>query len=93
MSKGEIPALLREAADEIESAVRHEYGWPDVHPARQRKYERDMDLVTRLRAAAEREVGEDDQEDTDAEITAMADAAYERAKLRAVAAAEPEADG
>lgn len=55
VGEGEIPALLREAADEIESMVRHEYGWPDVHPARQRKYERDMDIVTRLRAAAERQ--------------------------------------
>ena len=42
--------------------------------------------------AAEREVDEDDQNDTDKEITAMADAAYERATLRAaVAAAEQEA--
>lgn len=48
--------LLREAADEIEGSVRHEYGWPDVHPARKLKFDRDMDIVTRLRSAAEQEV-------------------------------------
>lgn len=46
-----LKALALEAADDIEAAVRHEYGWPDIHPAMQRKYDRDYAIVEQLRSA------------------------------------------
>jgi hypothetical protein len=48
-----LVALLREAACDIEAAVHAEYGYPDVHPAMQRKYQRDIAIVSQLRTAAE----------------------------------------
>lgn len=51
---------------------------------------RDENAALRSAAStAAREVDEDDQNDIEKEITAMADAAYERATLRAAVAAAP----
>jgi hypothetical protein len=49
----ELREVLNEAAYDIECAVRAEWGWPDVHPANQRKYDRDIAIVSALREHAE----------------------------------------
>ena len=41
--------LLSECADEIESEVKSRWGWPDVHPAQRRKFDRDIEIVVRIR--------------------------------------------
>jgi hypothetical protein len=46
-----LKALAIEAAEDIEAHIGAEYGTP-THPALKRRYERDMDIVYRLRAAA-----------------------------------------
>ncbi len=51
----EVRGIMLEAADEIEASVRNEYNWPDTHPAMQRKYDRDIEIVGRLRRIAGRE--------------------------------------
>jgi hypothetical protein len=48
----ELEAGLRECADELEWEIRARYGEP-VHPAEQRKFERDMAIVVRARALLE----------------------------------------
>ena len=49
----DLREVLNEAAYDIECAVRAEWGWPDVHPANQRKYDRDIAIVSALREHAE----------------------------------------
>jgi hypothetical protein len=46
-----LKALAIEAAEDIEAHIGAEYGTP-THPALKRRYERDMDIVYRLREAA-----------------------------------------
>ena len=47
--------LLTECANEIESYVKAEYGWPDVHPAQQSEFDAGMFLVNDAREAAKGE--------------------------------------
>ena len=47
-----VREAMLEAALDIEEMVRNEYGHPDVHPARQWKYDRDIEIVGRLRYLA-----------------------------------------
>lgn len=42
---------ITEALNDLEHAVKGEYGFPSVHPAMQRKYDRDMAIVTDAREA------------------------------------------
>lgn len=48
-----LEAALREAAMDCETAVKVEYGWPNVHPAMQPKFDRDMSEIAGWRAALE----------------------------------------
>ena len=41
---------ITEALNDLEHAVKGEYGFPSVHPAMQRKYDRDMAIVTDARS-------------------------------------------
>lgn len=47
--------LLLECAEELEADVKERYGWPDVHPAQKRKFERDMELVNEAKKKAKGE--------------------------------------
>lgn len=40
-----------EAAETIAQCVKVEHGWPNVHPANQRRYDRDMEQVQEILAA------------------------------------------
>jgi hypothetical protein len=62
-----LKALAIEAADEIEACVNAEYGNPP-HPALKHRYERDMDIVYRLRAAAGRSREKPDLAKQDGEL-------------------------
>lgn len=42
--------LIEQLASELESELRHRYGWPDVHPAMQHRFDRDMATVKEARA-------------------------------------------
>lgn len=57
---GEWGALVEELADDLESELNARYGidHPDgIHPATQRRYDRDMEVVHRARAALRKAVG------------------------------------
>ena len=45
--------VLKECADDLEAEFRHKYRLSDgtIHPAQQKDFDRDMDLVVRARAA------------------------------------------
>ena len=45
--------IIREAASDLEAAARNEWGWPDVHPANRRKYDRDMAFASQVMDAAD----------------------------------------
>lgn len=45
---------IRDAARSLEVEIRHRWGYPDIHPANQRKYDRDYEDVTKLNALADR---------------------------------------
>lgn len=44
----ELLRTAREAADTIEQCVKVKWGWPEVHPANQRRYDSDMEQVSEL---------------------------------------------
>lgn len=46
-----LATALRDCADDLEARVNEQYGHPDVHPALQRRYDRDMELVLTARRA------------------------------------------
>lgn len=48
----DLVVVLRDAAYDIERDVYARYNWPDVHPAMQRKFDRDIAIVVELRAHA-----------------------------------------
>lgn len=41
----ELVRLSLEAANTLEQCVKVEWGWPNVHPANKRRYDRDMEQV------------------------------------------------
>ena len=49
----EVRRRLEIALDDLEAYVRAEYGWPDVHPANQARFDRDMAGIVEGRAALE----------------------------------------
>lgn len=49
---------LSAALDDLESYIKAEWGWPDVHPANQRRFDRDMAEVEVARAALAKIGGE-----------------------------------
>ena len=48
-----LVTLSREAANTIEQCIKVEHGWPIVHPANQRRYDRDMEQVQDILKATE----------------------------------------
>lgn len=50
----EVRRRLEIALDDLEAYVRAEYGWPDVHPANQARFDRDMAEIAEGRAALAR---------------------------------------
>jgi hypothetical protein len=48
-----LEGVLKECADDLEAEFLHKYSLNDetIHPAQQRDFDRDMDLVVRARAA------------------------------------------
>lgn len=46
-----LRVALRECADDLEAEINGRYRWPDVHPAQQPQYERDMVTVRQAREA------------------------------------------
>ena len=57
----ELEALVREFADDVSQWVTKEYDGTLHHPGMKRRYERDMDVVTRALAAVSAETEEDDE--------------------------------
>jgi hypothetical protein len=50
----ELKALLVEAANELEAQVNRDYPHRDQYSSEMRKWERDMDLVRRIRACLDK---------------------------------------
>lgn len=46
----ELREALNECADDLQTELEHRYGYPSIHPAMQRKFDRDMAPVERARA-------------------------------------------
>ena len=55
-----LRTLGAECADDLESEVRAQHGWPHVHPAVLHKFDRDMVPVLAFRAALNKEGGDDE---------------------------------
>ena len=46
----ELREVLNECADDLQTELQYRYGYPSIHPAMQRKFDRDMAPVERARA-------------------------------------------
>lgn len=46
----ELREVLTECADDLQTELQYRYGYPSIHPAMQRKFDRDMAPVERARA-------------------------------------------